>query len=104
SARRVGHYAGVVDALLRQVIILRELGELEDAILVLQQAQEAADRTIDLRSQAEIAIQTGAILSEQHQYQQSRTYLLTALEKSRSMADIAVESRCLTGLARVEQR
>jgi len=104
SARRVGHFAGVVDALLRQVIILRELGELEDAILVLQQAQEAADRTIDLRSQAEIAIQTGAILSEQHQYQQSRTYLLTALERSRSMADIAVESRCLTGLARVEQR
>ena len=104
SAKRVGHYAGVVDALLRQVVILRELGELEDAILVLQQAQEAADRTIDLRSQAEIAIQSGAILSEQHQYQQARTHLLTALERSRSMADIAVESRCLTGLARVEQR
>ncbi|HEX3722423.1 MAG TPA: tetratricopeptide repeat protein [Nitrolancea sp.] len=104
SAKRVGHFAGVVDALLRQVVILRELGEPADALLVLQQAQEAADRTIDLRSQAEIAIQTGAILSEQHQYQQARTHLLTALERSRSMADIAVESRCLTGLARVEQR
>ena len=104
SARRVGHFAGVVDALLRQVVILRELGELDDAILILQQAQEAADRTVDLRSQAEIAIQTGAILSEQHLYQQARTQLMTALERSRAMPDIAIESRCLTGLARVEQR
>lgn len=104
SARRVGHFAGVVDALLRQIVILRELGELDDAVLILQQAQDAADRTIDVRSQAEIAIQTGAILAEQQQYQQARGHLATALERARSMSDIAVESRSLTGLARVEQR
>ncbi len=104
SARRVGHFAGVVDALLRQIVILRELGETEDAVLILQQAQDAADRTIDVRSQAEIAIQTGAILAEQQQYQQARSYLMTALERARSMSDITVESRSLTGLAKVEQR
>lgn len=104
SARRVGHFAGVVDALLRQVVVLRELGETDDAILVLQQAKDAADRTIDVRSQAEIAIQTGAILAERHQNQQARSYLATALERARSMSDITIESRALTGLARVEQR
>ncbi len=104
SARRVGHFAGVVDALLRQIVILRELGETEDAVLILQQAQDAADRTIDVRSQAEIAIQTGAILAEQHQNQQARGYLVTALDRARSMSDIAIESRALMGLARVEQR
>ncbi len=104
SARRVGHFAGVVDALLRQIVILRELGEMDDAVLILQQAQDAADRTIDVRSQAEIAIQTGAILAEQHQNQQARGYLMTALDRARSMSDIAIESRALTGLARVEQR
>ena len=103
SARRVGHFAGVVDALLRQIVVLRELGELDDAVLVLQQAQDAADRTIDVRTQAEIAIQTGAILAEQQQHQQARGYLLTALDRARSMADITLESRSLTGLARVEQ-
>ncbi len=104
SARRVGHFAGVVDALLRQIVILREIGETKDAVLILQQAQDAADRTIDVRSQTEIAIQTGAILAEQQQYQQARSYLMTALERARSMSDIALESRSLTGLAKVEQR
>ncbi len=103
SARRVGHFAGVVDALLRQIVILREIGELDDAVLILQQAQDAADRTIDVRTQAEIAIQTGAILAEQQQFQQARGYLMTALERARSMSDITLESRSLTGLARVEQ-
>lgn len=104
SAKRVGHFAGVVDALLRQVIILRETGDTEDAVLLLQQAQDAADRTIDTRLQVEIAIQSAALLAENGQLNQARTHLVGALERSRSMEDIAMESRCLTGLARIEER
>ncbi|MFN3337301.1 MAG: hypothetical protein ACK42I_07355, partial [Thermomicrobium sp.] len=79
SARRVGHYAGMVDALLRQVTILRELGDLDATYALLQQAQEAAERMIDHRLQAEIAIQIGAILVEQRRLTQARTALLAAL-------------------------
>lgn len=104
SARRVGHFAGVVDALLRQVVILREEGDTDNAVLLLQQAQDAADRTIDTRLQIEIAIQSAALLAEKGQINQARTHLTGALERARGIEDIAMESRCLTGLARVEQR
>lgn len=104
SARRVGHFPGVVDALLRQVLILREIGDYEGAVLLLQQAQDAAEQTIDTRLQVEVAIQTAALLAETHQYTQARNQLLTALERARSISDLTMESRCLTGLARVEQR
>lgn len=103
SAKRVGHFAAVVDALLRQVMILREAGQNDDAVLLLTQAQDAADRTIDVRLQSEIAIQTAAVYAENHQYQQARTHLINALERVRLAEDVTLESRCLAGLARVEQ-
>ncbi|MCM8746067.1 tetratricopeptide repeat protein [Thermomicrobium sp. CFH 73360] len=104
SARRVGHYAGMVDALLRQVTILRELGDLDATYALLQQAQEAAERMIDHRLQAEIAIQIGAILAEQRRLTQARTALLAALERARTAADLALESRSLIGLAQIERQ
>lgn len=104
SARRVGHFPGVVDALLRQVLILREIGDQDAAVLLLQQAQDAAERTIDTRLQVEIAIQAAALLAEGRQHGQARNQLATALGRARDIADLTMESRCLTGLARVEQR
>lgn len=104
GARRAGHYSGVVDALLRQVVILREIGDRDAAVLLLQQAQDAAERTIDTRLQAEIAIQTAALLSENQQFQQAQNQLSTALERARTINDIAMESRCLTGIAQIERR
>lgn len=104
SARRVGHYAGMVDALLRHVTILRELGDLDATYALLQQAQEAAERMIDHRLQAEIAIQIGAILVEQRRFTQARAALLAALERARTAADLALESRCLIGLAQIERQ
>jgi len=104
SARRVGHYAGMVDALLRQVTILRELGDLDATYALLQQAQEAAERMIDHRLQAEIAIQIGAILAEQRRLTQARTALLAALERARTAADLALESRSLIGLVQIERQ
>jgi tetratricopeptide (TPR) repeat protein len=104
GARRAGHFAGVVDALLRQVVILRELGDRDAAVLLLQQAQDAAERTIDTRLQAEIAIQTGALQAENDQVQQAQSQLSNALDRARTINDLAMESRCLTGLAQIECR
>ena len=103
SARRVKHYAGVVDALLRQVAIVR--GKDPDAAYVLlQQAQEAAERTIDHRLQAEIAVQVGALLAQRGRLGQARGALLGALERARASADLTMESRCLLGLTKLERR
>lgn len=102
SAKRVGHFAGVVDALLRQVVVLREIHDIDAAMLLLQQAQEAAERTIDTRLQIEIAIQSAALMAEKGQLNQARNQLVTAVERARSMADVAMESRGLTGLAQVD--
>lgn len=104
SAKRVGHFAGVVDALLRQVVVLREIGDIDAAMLLLQQAQEAAERTIDTRLQIEIAIQSAALMAEKGQLNQSRSQLVTAVERAREMGDVAMESRGLTGLAQVDVR
>jgi len=103
SARRVGHFAGVVDALLRQVVILREQGDRDQAMLLLQQAQDAAERTIDTRLQVEIAVQAAALMAEAGQFDGARSQLLGALERAREIGDLTMESRCLTGLSRVEQ-
>jgi tetratricopeptide (TPR) repeat protein len=103
SAKRIGHYAGMVDALLRQLGLHRAAGDSEACILVLQQAQEAAERTIDVRLQAEIAIQTGIVLAERNQYQQAREHLTVALERTRNIEDLTMEARSLTGLARIER-
>jgi tetratricopeptide (TPR) repeat protein len=103
SARRVKHYAGVVDALLRQVAIVR--GKDPDAAYVLlQQAQEAAERTIDHRLQAEIAVQIGALLAQRGRLGQARGALLGALERARTSNDLTMESRCLLGLTKLERR
>jgi tetratricopeptide (TPR) repeat protein len=104
SAKRIGHYAGMVDALLRQLSLHRAAGDSEAAMLVLQQAQEAAERTIDTRLQAEIAIQSGIMLAEKNQYQSAREQLTMALERSRSSENLSMEARSLTGLARIERQ
>jgi tetratricopeptide (TPR) repeat protein len=103
SAKRIGHYAGMVDALMRQLSLHRAAGDSEAAMLVLQQAQEAAERTIDTRLQAEIAIQAGIMLAERNQYQQARDQLTMALERTRNIEDLTMEARSLTGLARIER-
>jgi tetratricopeptide (TPR) repeat protein len=103
SAKRIGHYAGMVDALMRQLSLHRAAGDSESAMLVLQQAQEAAERTIDTRLQAEIAIQSGIMLAERNQYQGARDQLMMALERTRNIEDLTMEARSLTGLARIER-
>jgi tetratricopeptide (TPR) repeat protein len=103
SAKRIGHYAGMVDALMRQLSLHRAAGDNESAMLVLQQAQEAAERTIDTRLQAEIAIQSGIMLAERNQYQSAREQLTMALERTRNIEDLTMEARSLTGLARIER-
>jgi tetratricopeptide (TPR) repeat protein len=104
SAKRIGHYSGMVDALLRQLSLHRSSGDTDAAILVLQQAQEAAERTIDTRLQAEIAIQSGIMLAERNQYQTAREQLSMALERTRNIEDLTMEARSLTGLARIERQ
>uniref|UniRef100_A0A831TF32 Tetratricopeptide repeat protein n=1 Tax=Thermorudis peleae TaxID=1382356 RepID=A0A831TF32_9BACT len=103
SARRVTHYAGLVDALLRQVAILRD-EDPDTAYVLLQEAQEAAERTIDHRLQAEIAIQIGALLAQRGRLTQARSALLGALERARASSDLTMESRCLMGLTKLERR
>lgn len=103
SAKRIGHYAGMVDALMRQLSLHRAAGDSESAMLVLQQAQEAAERTIDTRLQAEIAIQSGIMLAERNQYQAAREQLTMSLERTRNIEDLTMEARSLTGLARIER-
>lgn len=104
SAKRISHYAGMVDALLRQLNLHRTAGDRDSAMLVLQQAQEAAERTIDTRLQAEIAIQAGIMYAERNQYQQAREQLSMALERVRNIEDLTMEARSLTGLARIERQ
>ncbi len=104
SAKRIGHFAGMVDALMRQLSLHRKAGDNEAAMLVLQQAQEAAERTIDTRLQSEIAIQSGIMLAERKQYQQAREQLKVALERTRNIEDLTMEARSLTGLARIERQ
>ncbi len=104
SAKRIGHYAGMVDALLRQLSLHRAAGDSDSAMLVLQQAQEAAERTIDTRLQSEIAIQAGIMLAERNQFQSARAQLTMALERTRTIEDLTMEARSLTGLARVEKQ
>jgi tetratricopeptide (TPR) repeat protein len=104
SAKRISHYAGMVDALMRQLSLHRAAGDNEAAMLVLQQAQEAAERTIDTRLQAEIAIQAGIMLAERNQYQPAREQLSMALERTRNIEDLTMEARSLTGLARIERQ
>ncbi len=103
SARRVKHYAGLVDALLRQVAIVRSKDP-DAAYVLLQQAQEAAERTIDHRLQAEIAVQIGALLAQRGRLGPARSALLGALERVRASGDLTMESRCLMGLTKLERR
>lgn len=104
SAKRIGHYTGMVDALLRQLSLHRAAGDSDAAMLVVQQAQEAAERTIDTRLQSEIAIQAGIMLAERNQYQAAREQLAMALERTRNIEDLTMEARSLTGLARIERQ
>ncbi len=49
SGRRLGMHAEVVESLLAQVAISRERGEMQTALMLLRQAEEASERTADAR-------------------------------------------------------
>ncbi|MCO5779719.1 hypothetical protein, partial [Enterobacter hormaechei] len=62
SGKRLGLYGEVVESLLAQVVISRERGELQGALMLLRQADEAAERTVDARLKRQVAYRTGALL------------------------------------------
>lgn len=99
SARRISYYTGAVDAILRQVAILRERDDLHGSLMLLRQASDAADHTIDTALQAEIAFRTGALLRELDQPEEAIERLSIALERARALKDLSMESRCLAMLS-----
>ncbi|HEX5163868.1 MAG TPA: tetratricopeptide repeat protein [Thermomicrobiales bacterium] len=104
SARRIGFHTGAVDALLRQVGILRERGDLHASLQLLRQASESADRTVDTALQAEIAFRTGALMRELNMPEEATERLTIALQRARTLGDMAMEARSLLMLAQLEQR
>lgn len=104
SARRIGYYTGTVDALLRQVGIVRERGDLHGCLMLLRQAGEAAERTIDTSLQAEVAFRTGALMRELSMAEEAIERLDVALRHARALGDLSMESRALGMLSELEER
>jgi tetratricopeptide (TPR) repeat protein len=104
SARRIGFYTGAVDALLHQVAIVRERDDLQGSLMLLRQAGDAAERTVDAGLQAEVAFRTGAVLCELGMTDEAVEQLSFALERARAIGDLSLESRCLELLSQLEQR
>jgi tetratricopeptide (TPR) repeat protein len=104
SARRLGMHAEVVESLLAQVTISRERGEMQSALMLLRQAEEAADRTVDTRLKGQVAYRTGALLCDLNRPTEALPLLESAIENARQESDIEIETRALGLLANIEQQ
>jgi tetratricopeptide (TPR) repeat protein len=104
SSRRIGHYRGSVEALRRQAELVRERGDLQGALMLLQEAEECANHTFDADLQASVSFDTGTLLAELDRPAEAATHLLSALERARGLGDLSLETRCLSLLSRIEQQ
>ena len=100
SARRLGLYSLVVEALLRQVSIVLENGDREGALRIIRQAEEVSDRTVDARLRARVAVRHGELQLEEGDVHRAATNFELALRFGREDDDLAMEGRSLAGLAR----
>ncbi|MEZ4521064.1 MAG: tetratricopeptide repeat protein [Thermomicrobiales bacterium] len=100
SARRLGLYSLVVEALLRQVAIVLENGDSEGALRILRQAEEVSDRTVDARLRARVAERHGGLQLEAGEFFPAVTNFELALRFARQDEDLALQARSLRGLAR----
>jgi len=103
SARRLGLYSLVVEALLRQVSIVLDAGDAQGAMRILRQAEEVSDRTVDARLRARVAVRLGELQLASGDYHPAVTNFQTALEFAREDEDLALESRSLRGLAEAQR-
>jgi tetratricopeptide (TPR) repeat protein len=103
SARRLGLFSLVVEALLRQVSIVLEAGDTQGALRILRQAEEVSDRTVDARLRARVAVRLGDLQLDEAEYHGALTNFQLALDFARRDEDLALESRALRGLAIVQR-
>ena len=104
SARRLGLYSLVVEALLRQVAIVLENGDDEGALRILRQAEEVSDRTVDARLRARVAARHGELQLGAGEIHPAATNFELALRFAQEDEDFALEARSLRGLARARAR
>jgi tetratricopeptide (TPR) repeat protein len=104
SARRLGLFSLVVEALLRQVSIVLENGDSEGALRILRQAEEVSDRTVDARLRARVAVRHGELQLDASEFHPAATNFELALRFAREDQDLALEARSLGGLARSRAR
>jgi tetratricopeptide (TPR) repeat protein len=104
SARRIGYFRGTVDALLRQLVIVLDQGDSQSALMLLQQASEAADRTVDTQLQSEVAYRTGVLYRDLSMPVEAIERFRVALSLARATGDLSTESRCLEMLSHLEHR
>jgi tetratricopeptide (TPR) repeat protein len=104
SARRIGHYRGAVEALLHQAELVRGRGDLQGALMLLEEAEESANHTYDAQLQAGVSYDTGALLAELDRPDEATPHLVSALERARALGDLSLETRCLALLSRLEQQ
>ena len=104
SGRRLGQHSEVVEALLAQVTISRERDEMQSALMLLRQAEEAAERTVDSRLKGQVAYRTGSLLCDLNRPSEAAPYFESAVDLAREIDDIVLETRALGLLANVEQQ
>lgn len=100
SARRLGLYSLVVEALLRQVSIVLDNGDNEGALRILRQAEEVSDRTVDARLRARVAVRHGELQLGAAELHPAATNFELAMRFARDDEDLALEARSLRGLAK----
>lgn len=99
SARRLGLFSLVVEALLRQVDIVLENDDRDGALRIIRQAEEVSDRTVDARLRARVAVRHGDLLLEEDDNHRAVTNFELALRFARDDEDLALEGRSLRGVA-----
>ncbi|CAN5665836.1 hypothetical protein BH24CHL1_BH24CHL1_08070 [soil metagenome] len=104
SGRRLGLYGEVVESLLAQLTISRERGEMQGALMLLRQAEEAADRTADSHLQGQVSYRVGALLCDLGRVEDAIPYLQKAVGHGRELSDLQMETRSLHLLANIQQR
>jgi tetratricopeptide (TPR) repeat protein len=104
SARRLGLFSLVVEALVRQVTIVLEAGDTDGAMRILRQAEEVSDRTVDARLRARVAVRHAELQIDAGELTGALSNFQVALEFARTDEDLALEARALRGFARTHRK
>lgn len=104
SGRRLGLHAEVVESLLAQSTISRERGEMDTALMLLNQAQESAERTVDVRLRGQVAYRTGALLCDMNRPSEALPILENAIDLATEEGDPTLESSALNLVANIAQQ